>query len=601
MVMKKMKVSVGLAIAAVLTTSSTGLAQYAIGDGSGLDANIQRGPGGVNPTSAPNPYGSTGNDLVTGNVSGGRHFRGQVNYGGTGDFRGRTGSDSLYDFQRSAAPQMPGQMVPQPYYRESRGIDAGTAGSTPQAELLQRNRLGVLDGESRGDRSGYDPSMYQPASRLGQDRIGVVEQPGGRSLEVSASPLIGVQTRSIGRAAGQGMSPDRRTEQGLQQSAWEQQGSRSANQQQIIMPNEAADPTLQLPSSGTFDNQIQPQMRSAIEPSIRDRMTDIEARQRGPEGGLEVPVGEDAVLRVLRDRSDRQRALRGETLPVDPANDPDNRLVPAPVPTMPGMAPTASPTDLLLPAMPLLPAEASQPLELPIRRDDGSDPMGDTTEAADAQPAAASDDILNHPEVIEAMRRSRGLSPTATPSAEPNQPAATTPAAGSRSSAAPRATMVEALTYDRDAAISERLRQAENDLGSGRYFDAEQKYRLILLSQPELSVARVGLIHAQLGAGLIRTASHNLKALLERHPEFVATRYHARLLPSPQRLTWVREQLEQLVAQGDKERPGIMIAYLGYQTQQPKLVEYGLGLAREAKPGDPLVQTLNASWGIEQQ
>lgn len=54
-----------------------------------------------------NPYASgqyqLGNDIVTGNVTGGKHFRGVVPYGSAYEFRGVQGSSTLNDFYRRAA------------------------------------------------------------------------------------------------------------------------------------------------------------------------------------------------------------------------------------------------------------------------------------------------------------------------------------------------------------------------------------------------------------------------------------------------------------------------------------------------------------------
>jgi hypothetical protein len=44
-----------------------------------------------------------GNDIVTGNVSGGKHFRGVVPYGSAYEFQGVQGSSTLNNFYRRAA------------------------------------------------------------------------------------------------------------------------------------------------------------------------------------------------------------------------------------------------------------------------------------------------------------------------------------------------------------------------------------------------------------------------------------------------------------------------------------------------------------------
>ena len=92
-----------------------------------------------------NPYGNSGNDIVTGNVGGGKHFRGVVPYGSSyysGAYSGSRGSRSVNNFiRRSAADPIvndrnPGQT--RTYYDPSRSVSSmrrpdGTSGlSNPQ-------------------------------------------------------------------------------------------------------------------------------------------------------------------------------------------------------------------------------------------------------------------------------------------------------------------------------------------------------------------------------------------------------------------------------------------------------------------------------------
>jgi hypothetical protein len=91
-----------------------------------------------------NPYGKSGNDIVTGNVGGGKHFRGVVPYGSSyysGAYTRAGGSGSVNNFiRRSANPIVndrdPGQT--RTYYDPSRSVSSmrrpdGTSGlSNPQ-------------------------------------------------------------------------------------------------------------------------------------------------------------------------------------------------------------------------------------------------------------------------------------------------------------------------------------------------------------------------------------------------------------------------------------------------------------------------------------
>ncbi|GAB4554927.1 MAG: hypothetical protein Tsb0013_17620 [Phycisphaerales bacterium] len=78
-------------------------AQDALGDGRALDSNLRVGSGGRNPEARDYRRElAYRNAIVTGNVPGGFAFRGDVGYTAANDFRGATGSDELFAFQRDA-------------------------------------------------------------------------------------------------------------------------------------------------------------------------------------------------------------------------------------------------------------------------------------------------------------------------------------------------------------------------------------------------------------------------------------------------------------------------------------------------------------------
>src|SRR3954454_3687303 len=82
--MKKHQISI-LSAAVAIAVSSLAIAQYRTGnDGRALDANNRVGSGGLNGGGSSSPYAingnQIGNDLVTGNITAGRGFRGLVPY-----------------------------------------------------------------------------------------------------------------------------------------------------------------------------------------------------------------------------------------------------------------------------------------------------------------------------------------------------------------------------------------------------------------------------------------------------------------------------------------------------------------------------------------
>src|ERR1700733_11260125 len=97
-----------LILAATLTLSASAMAQYRTGnDGHLLDANNRIGSGGLNAnTSVASPGQGTdmlGNDIVTGNVTAGRQFRGFIPYTAPDAFRGNLPGEGLDRFVSESA------------------------------------------------------------------------------------------------------------------------------------------------------------------------------------------------------------------------------------------------------------------------------------------------------------------------------------------------------------------------------------------------------------------------------------------------------------------------------------------------------------------
>lgn len=161
---------------------------------------------------------------------------------------------------------------------------------------------------------------------------------------------------------------------------------------------------------------------------------------------------------------------------------------------------------------------------------------------------------------------------------------------------------LETLQGQRQDRANRNFGLAEEAMANGRYFDAVKYYEQLRRDAPGNPLARVGLIHAQLGAGLIRSAELNLRDLFEQHPELIATRYAENLLPPEERFVWLREQMQQRIddPQSGNLEAGVMLAYMGHQIESRQLVRYGLAVATEAKPTDPLLPLLRGVWLGEQ-
>jgi hypothetical protein len=156
---------------------------------------------------------------------------------------------------------------------------------------------------------------------------------------------------------------------------------------------------------------------------------------------------------------------------------------------------------------------------------------------------------------------------------------------------------LESLAGDVETRVNERMKLAESALIAGKYLTAESLYQRVLIDAPNMTMARVGLVHAQLGGGLIRSAAFNLRLLFEEHPELIATHYAENLLPNGSRLQWVQNELQKMIT--DANSPGdagLMLAYLGHQVGSRQLVRYGLAVTEADNPNDALVPLLRQIW-----
>ncbi len=100
---------------------------------------VQRQPGLVPSTQHNFQYG---NDILTGNVSGGKHFRGVVPYRSTSEFYGNLPSAALNSFYRNSAPINYGApLSSQPYYLPSKMVTntARATSSPPTMPLISQN------------------------------------------------------------------------------------------------------------------------------------------------------------------------------------------------------------------------------------------------------------------------------------------------------------------------------------------------------------------------------------------------------------------------------------------------------------------------------
>jgi hypothetical protein len=193
----------GFAAAVTLAASASWAQQRIDTSGRALDANNRLGSGGYNAQRDSTPAINAGNAVVTGNVTGGAEFRGNVPYTDPRAFRGNLAGSGIDRFVRSSA----GPLAPQGlsnaqtrrlYYGDSRGV-------APPPGFQQLGSVGGYVPAPAPTRIGSDlrlGSIYDTPQvalpRPGQLILGGPLDASNNNQLITASPLYGVRALNTG-------------------------------------------------------------------------------------------------------------------------------------------------------------------------------------------------------------------------------------------------------------------------------------------------------------------------------------------------------------------------------------------------------------------
>ncbi len=531
-----------LSLAAVLGFGQGADAQTRAGsDGHALDANQQVGSNGVNPDTGRLDF-SRRNDIITGNVGGGRAFQDTIDYTGVGEFQDNLGSDTLFNFRRSslssspsffnatgvggvgqqgnvrvfrsftnrsAQPQAPGLIAPQGgTYQVSTYTGFGTIYSgRVQTDAFRDSANRRTRGQALQAFQGVSAADAETDDALNNEALR--QRMINRGQDPDQSRVMSDLSESL-RVTGNMFDPFATTE--------------SDEQPQLLLAG-------QLPPSMLLGQQLQ----SLIDPQTGQ--FDPNRSQRVLDNVFERIEDKDTTSddvsvydRLLSDIQQGERAVTGSQGLADALDAPTSQQL----------------------------SEAERAYEEIMIELYGEDYKSRNTESGDD----ADDQVRD--------------------------------VVGQLNYDLPRLTT---LASDKQTRIADLTREAEAALEGGKYLTAETRYRQLLREVKDDPLPRAGLVHAQLGAGMFRSAGANLRALFVQHPELIATRYDAKLLPPKDRLQWVQQELQSVISQGEggKDAP-LLLAYLGYQADSRQLVRYGLALAQSKSPRDPMLLIVREIW-----
>jgi tetratricopeptide (TPR) repeat protein len=578
-------------------------AQYRLPyDGRATDANNRVGSGGNNPNDSEKraPAVPNGNDLVTGNVTGGKHFRGNVPYRNANEFRGNTSGGTIDNFIRSSAssdPNDPGSSYRvQPFYGSSRTVTPppnfqpgplGIGGYTPPPPV------GTVVNRPIGDQRVGAVDLVQPVSALpsaGELMLPGQIDPTGAQQYITASPLSGI--RQLGAA---------------------DLGESVTN----IQYN---------PVTGRLTPDKINKMREELNAAGATELTPAPV---APDGTTPAPTG--AGLQPVAPKAiEQEGAVPGAAVGQQGLNTAIAQTGAA------GMTDQSVRQRLLAAPPQLVPAKAQSGIYaemLKRHQEAAADRNISDVEASQAYNAAVRARNEN-----EAAATGQPGQPGAAPGAPTPQggvPAVAPPADGKAPQAAPGVTDYAKLNQDllkkgirpestlekkpvkkaqpvkvqslasgmKAKGLADILTNAESLMKQGKFTSALDQYDQAEQVSPNLPLTRLGRANAELGASYYARAEAHLREAFTANPELLVAQYDLTALLGEQRLGVLVKDLKDISNRDQHEaRPVFLLAYIAYNTGHEQNAEAYLDLADKRSGGkDKFYQLLRDNWALPEK
>jgi len=145
--------------------------------------------------------------------------------------------------------------------------------------------------------------------------------------------------------------------------------------------------------------------------------------------------------------------------------------------------------------------------------------------------------------------------------------------------------------------IDELLADGQRAMHEGNSFIAEKRFEVALILRPNDPRVTAGLLHCQIGANLLGSATVTLRALLINHPEMMDVTYSPEAMPPQARIdaatagTRARLKLQQ-----DGTDYGVLLAYLGHLTGDRSTMQEGIDAIKGTPANDAMSQLLRKIW-----
>lgn len=611
--------SVGLV--GLLALAGTSFGQNALGDGRALDRNLQRGSGGVNTKVRDlDAQIKLNNAIVTGNAAYGRSFRGNAGYLATDEFRAGLGSNDLFKENlisagsaslggaatiggsgifNSSSPSDPSSV--RFTQRGIRGTDAlryqmalttGNANPADAGDAPVAIRRAGAGASGRTIGNAIRSTSEFRAQRSIQPTVLGTTIVNGDSYALLASPLMGVKVRGVEASTDSSGTnePEKWRPTGMETQARlareRQDGQDEAKRKSPDAVSTKVDTEVG-GVSGVLDRyRAESEARSGVNGAV-----DTRARPDGSDltkaPGGKTPDGKSPEFKP-GDRS----------VPVDPTanpGDPTKQVLPGdkPAPGASDQAPQPAWLESLEDMRRSLRGEPTKrEIERAAKKPEGAKPGADNADPTkpdtgkpdigkpgERQPVDLSKPFLaTTPEQRKAVLDARIKAILDAQGFDPGKDAFNV----EQIEATKKARMkVNTMIAGQPASVYylDRMTEGEKALKAERYFDAEDAFSRAMGAMPMDALAQAGRVHSQIGAGLYMSAAANLRDLFATRPEMIGVKYDTSVLPAPERLKTIREQLAKTASKPEAALSGdagLLQAYLAYQAGDMPGVDAGL-------------------------
>ena len=572
------------------------------GNGGALDSSLQQGSSSNAPR-AKQDYRSR-NLVVTGDVAGGRGFRGSVGYTAADDFRGATGGETTQAFRANAATTSARSLAAIPmndrfsvatgigataYRRDfvTSGIGSTTASgavsgtsragwdsslTTPTAQYAANNSRMQLDMMTRQSATAMDlSSMYQPTT------LSMMQTADRRPLRIIASPFIGIvavpgsdmiESLNLGIYGSALMRADLRSgrvnSKKLQRSYLSGLVSMNSDEDSAMATGAKLDSKLLSPAAEAPKQRIDTrqgmrqitQVAQVITPYDRI-LTGVGNRYKRSQGEVveeDTPVDTvslretGAIIQSLRDGFDMRPAL-----PVDETE------------RMLGSRTAKSSTG----------QETTQPLITETFSPSGATDSPNAPKIDNSKPAKSSPTDSSKPEAKQARRLT-------------GDEAYLLMAHGQ--------TMSQ-LDGGTKEALDTMLQAGDQSMRGKHFLTAEKAFITGSLIAPSNPLPIAGLANSQVAAGLQISAAMTLRRLFMTWPEMIDTKYSLDILGSKERLQEIAADSLKM-SEGSKYATdyGLVVAYIGHQLGDATLMEKGLTIMALNSNEQGLTEGLRVIW-----